>query len=130
MPHAISTFNLSMTIVTPPSCPNRFTTTNNVAINQPQPHDMSIYSLCSDHCTHILIPSSKNVETRHRRAKCGRTCFDERVTYMTDMDEIWAGFYYGGNSKLSKKRFLEIGSKSYNFLVLYRKLTTTLDLNH
>merc|ERR1719430_900007 len=41
---------------------------------------MSIYSLCSDHWTHIRMPSSKNVDTRHKRAKCGRTCFDERVT--------------------------------------------------
>ena len=70
-----------MTIVTPPNCPRRFITTNKVAKNQPHPHEISIYSLCSDHWTHIRMPSSKNVETKHRRAKCGRTCFDERVTY-------------------------------------------------
>ena len=81
MPQAMSTFSLSMTIVTPPNCPRRFITTNKVAKNQPHPQEISIYSLCSDHWTHIRMPSSKNVETKHRRAKCGRTCFDERVTY-------------------------------------------------
>ena len=80
MPQAMSTFSLSMSIVTPPNCPRRFITTNKVAINQPHPQEISIYSLSSDHWTHIRMPSSKNVETKHRRAKCGRTCFDERVT--------------------------------------------------
>ena len=85
MPQAMSTFSLSMTIVTPPNCPRRFITTNKVAKNQPHPQEISIYSLCSDHWTHIRMPSSKNVETKHRRAKCGRTCFDERVTYRKEI---------------------------------------------
>merc|ERR1719383_19045 len=41
---------------------------------------MSMYSRCSDHCTHILIPSSKKVDTRQNRARWGRTCFEFLVT--------------------------------------------------
>ncbi len=42
---------------------------------------MSMYSLCSFHWTHMRIPSSKNVETRQKRARWGRTCFVLLVTY-------------------------------------------------
>ena len=56
-PHAISTLKRNITMPTPPSCPMRLITTNMVAKNQPQPHDMSTYSLCSFHCVPILIPS-------------------------------------------------------------------------
>merc|ERR1719244_1536769 len=41
---------------------------------------MSMYSLCSLHCTHILTPSSKNVDTRQNLARCGNTCFECLVT--------------------------------------------------
>ena len=78
---AMSTRNRKRTIVTPPSCPRRFNTTNIVAMNQPQPHDMSMYSRCSVHWTHIRTPSSKKVETRQKRAKWGRTCFVCRVIW-------------------------------------------------
>ena len=78
---AMSTRNRKRTMVTPPSCPRRFSTTNMVAMNQPQPHDMSMYSRCSVHWTHIRTPSSKKVETRQKRAKWGRTCFVCRVIW-------------------------------------------------
>lgn len=51
-----------------------FISTNILLNYLPQPHDISIYSLCSDHCVHIRIPSSKNVEIRHKRATDGKTC--------------------------------------------------------
>ena len=73
-PHAISTLKRNITMPTPPSCPMRLITTNMVAKNQPQPHDMSMYSLCSFHCVHILIPSSKNVDTRQALATIGNIC--------------------------------------------------------
>merc|ERR1719342_1918919 len=41
---------------------------------------MSMYSLCSLHWTHILIPSSKKVDTRQNLARCGKTCFELLVT--------------------------------------------------
>merc|ERR1711951_159156 len=44
---------------------------------------MSMYSLCSLHWTHILTPSSKNVETRQNLARWGRTCLECRVTWDT-----------------------------------------------
>ena len=75
IPQAMSTFCLISTIATPPSCPTRLMTTNMVARNHPQPQLMSMYSLCSDHCTHMRMPSSKKVETRQKRARWGSTCF-------------------------------------------------------
>ena len=80
-PQAISTLNLVITIPTPPSWPKRLITTNMVARNQPHPQDISIYSLCSFHCVHIRMPSSKNVETRHALATSGRICLPFRATY-------------------------------------------------
>ena len=80
MPQAISTFFLSRTMATPPSWPTRLMTTKRVARNQPQPHEMSMYSLCSPHCTHMRMPSSKKVDTRQKRARWGSTCLEWRVT--------------------------------------------------
>jgi hypothetical protein len=40
-----------------------------------------MYSRCSFHWTHMRIPSSKKVETRQKRARCGRICFVLLVTY-------------------------------------------------
>lgn len=74
-PQAIATRNLPITITQPPSCPIKLTKTKTVARNFPHPQDMSIYSRCSDHWTHIRIPSSRNVEIRHNLAIVGRTCF-------------------------------------------------------
>lgn len=55
-------------------------TTNIVARNFPQPHDMSMYSLCSTHCTHMRMPSSKNVEMRHNLATVGSTFLPLLIT--------------------------------------------------
>lgn len=79
-PQAIGTFNLAMTITQPPICPIKLTNTNTVAKNFPQPHDISIYSLCSDHWNHIRKPSSKNVAMRHNRATVGNMYFPFRIT--------------------------------------------------
>lgn len=43
---------------------------------------MFMYSLCSFHCTHIRIPSSKNVDIKHKRAKVGNMCFSFLWTYL------------------------------------------------
>ena len=40
-----------------------------------------MYSRCSFHCVHILMPSSANVEIRQTRAKIGSTCFPFRATW-------------------------------------------------
>lgn len=50
-----------------PSCTSRLSRTKVLARNRPQPQLESMYSLCSDHCNHILSPSSRKVLTRHRR---------------------------------------------------------------
>lgn len=82
-PQAICTRRRPMTITTPPTWPSKFTRTKTVARNFPQFHDAFMYSFCSFHlklrdrvtisledserlsdntyCTHIRIPSSKNV---------------------------------------------------------------------
>ena len=74
IPQAIGTRNLPITMTHPPICPIKLTKTNIVANIWPHPHDISIYSRCSDHWTHIRIPSSRNVEMRHNLAIVGRTC--------------------------------------------------------
>jgi len=87
IPQAMSTRNRKRTMATPPSCPNRLRTTKVVAKNHPQPHEMSMYSRCSVHWTHIRRPSSKKVETRQKRAKWGRMCFVCRVIWKSGMTE-------------------------------------------
>lgn len=72
-PQAMGTFFCIKTKAHPPSWPIKFIRTNSVAKNLPQPQDISMYSLCSDHCTHIRIPSSKNVEIRQALAIVGNT---------------------------------------------------------
>jgi hypothetical protein len=79
-PQAMGTFFLSKTIVHPPNWPKKLMRTNIVAKNQPQPQEMSIYSLCSDHWNHIRRPSSKNVEIRHSLVMCGRILLPLRRT--------------------------------------------------
>lgn len=80
IPHAIGTLNLARTIIQPPSCPTKLMKTKSVAKNEPQPHDISINSLCSDHWTHIRIPSSTNVDIKHNRAIVGKNVFELRNT--------------------------------------------------
>lgn len=79
-PHAIETLYLMITITHPPNCPIKLTNTKTVAKNFPQPHDISIYSLCSFHWNHIRNPSSRKVEMRHNLATVGRMCFPLRIT--------------------------------------------------
>jgi len=81
IPHAIGTFKRNKTITTPPTCPSKLTSTKTVARNLPHDQLISIYSLCSFHCTHILSPSSKKVAIRHKRAIVGRTLLPLRWTY-------------------------------------------------
>lgn len=81
IPQAIGTLYLIMTITQPPSCPNKLTITKSVARILPQPHDISIYSLCSFHWNHILRPSSKNVDIKHNLATVGKIYFAFLVTY-------------------------------------------------
>ena len=64
----------------PPSCPDKFTMTNNVPIIHPHPHELSCSLFWAPHWNHIRIPSSMNVLTIQRRAKWGRMCFPCRKT--------------------------------------------------
>lgn len=87
-PQAMGTLYLTMTITQPPNWPIRLTNTKSVAKILPQPHDMSIYSLCSFHWNHIRSPSSKNVEIKQRRATVGRMYFAFLVT-CNQIFSIW-----------------------------------------
>lgn len=80
-PQAIGTLYLIITITQPPSWPIRLTKTKTVAKNLPQPHDISMYSLCSAHWNHIRKPSSKNVDIKHNLATVGNIYFPFLMTY-------------------------------------------------
>lgn len=73
MIQAMGTFRRIKTMIQPPNWPNKLMMTNMVARNFPQPHEISMYSLCSFHWNHIRIPSSKNVDMRHNLAMWGST---------------------------------------------------------
>lgn len=79
-PQAIDTLYLISTITQPPSWPTRLTKTKSVARNTPQPHDIFIYSRCSDHWNHMRSPSSRKVAIRHNLATVGRMCLDFLIT--------------------------------------------------
>nr|CAD7438441.1 unnamed protein product [Timema bartmani] len=85
-PQAMGTLNLPMTMTHPPSWPIRLTRTNIVARTFPQPQDISMYSLCSDHCTHIRIPSSKKVEIKHNLATVNMLGYHMKAT-LCDVQE-------------------------------------------
>lgn len=72
---AASTLKRKRTMMQPPSWPNRLRMTKRVAKNLPQPHEMSMYSLCSFHWKYMRIPSSRKVEMRQSLAKVGKNTF-------------------------------------------------------